>query len=204
MRLRAAGSAIAISIGILAARSDCRRHSRNGCACGEFCSGSCAGSESAARRVDINPYDRDVEITAPLQFNRRVLGELPVLLTRDDRFVIGTEGFMALIGPLLTPEARAELAALLGDKPRFLPDDVAESGITLEYDPEQLAVLVLTIAPEKRSVEILYQHRSPEEAGDPPVPFSAFLNCQHDGFAAVTNRRYRKAGIVPERRCSIQ
>ncbi|WP_428630714.1 fimbria/pilus outer membrane usher protein [Sphingopyxis sp.] len=132
--------------------------------------------EALGRRPDINPYNRDIEITAPLQFNQRVLGELPVLLTSDDRFVIGTDGFLSLIGPLLTPAAQAELRTLLGDKPRFLPDDVSASGIRLEYDPDQLAVLVLKIAPEKRSIEVLYQDRQAEEPGDPPVPFSAFLN----------------------------
>jgi outer membrane usher protein len=177
MRLRSAGSVIALGIGTLTANAAIAADQvGSGAPMVNFAQTAAQDPKASARRVDINPYDRDIEITAPLQFNRRVLGELPVLLTHDDRFVIGTEGFMALIGPLLTPEARAELSALLGDKPRFLPGDVAKSGITLEYDPEQLAVLVLTIAPEKRSVEILYQDRSPEEAGDPPVPFSAYLN----------------------------
>lgn len=139
-------------------------------------SAAAAAHDAAQRQIDINPYDRDIEITAPLQFNRRILGELPVLLTRDDRFEVGSEGFVALIGPLLTPEARAELVTLLGDRPRFLPEDVALSGIRLEYDPEQLAVLVLKIAPEKRSIETLYQEGVDEVPGDPPVPFSAYLN----------------------------
>lgn len=179
MLLRSA-SAIALGTGMLASNVAIAAEE---VAVGSFAFASATSAQTAAqdpsasgRRFDINPFDRDIEITAPLQFNRRVLGELPVLLTHDDRFVIGTEGFLALIGPLLTPEARTELAALLADKPRFLPGDVAASGITLEYDPEQLAVLVLKIAPEKRSIEILYQDRSPEAAGDPPVPFSAYLN----------------------------
>ncbi len=129
-----------------------------------------------APRPDINPYDRDIEITAPLQFNQRLLGDLPVLLTRDDRFIISSPEFLTLIAPLLTPEAYKELEALFVGKPRFLPEDIAPSGIRLEYDPEQLAVLVLKIAPEKRTVEALFQTGEPEVPGDPPVPFSAFLN----------------------------
>ncbi|MBB6427630.1 hypothetical protein [Sphingopyxis sp. JAI128] len=128
------------------------------------------------KRADINPYDRDIEITAPLQFNQRILGDLPVLLTRDDRFEVSTTDFRALIDPLLTPEAQAELATILGAKPRFQTEDVAASGIRLEYDPEQLAVLVLRIAPEKRAIEALYQRGEPEAPGDAPEPFSAFLN----------------------------
>ncbi|WP_249340175.1 fimbria/pilus outer membrane usher protein [Sphingopyxis sp. L1A2A] len=176
--LRGAGSAIAISVGLLSGHTAAASEIVEAAlpAANFVQSASPDSPEALARRPDINPYNRDIEITAPLQFNRRVLGELPVLLTSDDRFVVGTEGFLSLIGPLLTPEAQAELRALLGDKPRFLPDDVSTSGIRLEYDPEQLAVLVLKIAPEKRSVEVLYQNRQAEEPGDPPLPFSAFLN----------------------------
>ncbi|WP_447750870.1 hypothetical protein [Sphingopyxis fribergensis] len=135
-----------------------------------------APAPEPARRPDINPYDRDIEITSPLQFNQRILGELPVLLTRDDRFEVSTADFQALINPLLTPEAQAELVTILGAKPRFQPEDVAASGIRLEYDPEQLAVMVLRITPEKRAIEALYQRGEAETPGDAPEPFSAFLN----------------------------
>lgn len=127
-------------------------------------------------RPDINPYNRDVEITAPLRFNDRILGEIPVLLTADDTFIISSPEFTALIDPLLTPEARQELAALLNGRERFRPEDIAPFGISLDYDPEQLALLVLKIAPEKRSVEALYRESTPEEPGEPPLPFSAYLN----------------------------
>ncbi|MFV0643087.1 MAG: hypothetical protein ACK5NN_01080 [Sphingomonadaceae bacterium] len=127
-------------------------------------------------RPDINPYDRDVEITAPLQFNKRILGELPVLLTSDDQFHVSSAEFVALIGPLLTPESLQELTGLLAGRERFLPEIIAPSGILLEYDPQQLALLVLKIAPEKRSVEALYQQSFPEKPGVPPLPFSAYLN----------------------------
>ncbi|MXO49423.1 hypothetical protein GRI69_14295 [Erythrobacter vulgaris] len=131
---------------------------------------------SEAVRPDINPYDRDVEITAPLQFNQRILGELPVLLTSDDRFQIDSDAFLAIISPLLTPQAHEELAQLIGQRDRFLPEDVASEGIVLDYDAEQLAVLVLKIAPEKRSVEELYRTSISEEPGSPPLPFSAYVN----------------------------
>lgn len=174
--LRVAGSAVAIGAGLWAATS-AWAFEDPGAGTGATNIAPAPDTPSpAAPRVDINPYDRDVDITAPLQFNRRILGELPVLLTRDDRFMVGSEGFLALIGPLLTPEANAELTALLDGKQRFLPEEIAPSGIRLDYDPQQLAVLVLKIAPEKRSVEILYQRGEPEAPGAAPEPFSAYLN----------------------------
>lgn len=131
---------------------------------------------ASSPRPDINPYNRDIEITAPIQFNQRVLGELPVLLTADDRFIIGSEAFLALIQPLVTPEAYSELDTLIGTTDRFAPEMIEPTGIVLDYDPEQLAVLVIRIAPEKRSVEALYRASTPEEPGAPPLPFSAYLN----------------------------
>lgn len=173
--LRTAASAFAIGVSILVAETAFAFEDAG--AADRMIDAAPASSQGMpAERPNINPFDRDVEITAPLQFNQRILGELPVLLTKDDRFIIDSNAFFALIGLLLTPEAQEELVTMLSGKPRFSPEDIGPSGIGLEYDPEQLAVLVLRIAPEKRSVEVLYRTSSPETPGDAPLPFSAFLN----------------------------
>jgi outer membrane usher protein len=127
-------------------------------------------------RPNINPYDRDIAMTVPLNFNRRVLGEMPVLLTRDDRFIVESAGFRALIDPLLTPEAQEELKARLEGVESFAPEEINATGISLDYDPDQLAVLLLRIDPTKRSVESLFQGGRPEEPGSAPEDFSAYLN----------------------------
>ena len=127
-------------------------------------------------RRDINPYDRDIPMTVPLNFNSRVLGELPVVLTRDDRFIVDTAGFKTLIDPLLTPEAQTELATRLQGITSFAPEEINDTGIQLDYDPEQLAVLVLRIDPTKRTVESLFRGGKPEQPGQAPEPFSAYLN----------------------------
>lgn len=132
--------------------------------------------QEAPSRPNINPYDRDIGMTVPLNFNRRVLGEMDVLLTRDDRFIVYSSGFKNLINPLLTEEAQAEIAAILGDRESFSPEDIVNSGIRLEYDPTQLAVMVLRIDPSKRAVENLFQEGKPEEHGVAPESFSAYVN----------------------------
>ncbi|MEN5168301.1 hypothetical protein ABE444_01900 [Brevundimonas pondensis] len=132
--------------------------------------------DAAQQRPNINPYDRDIAMTVPLNFNRRVLGEMPVLLTRDDRFIVESAGFKRLIDPLLTPEAQAELAARLEGVESFAPEEINTTGIRLEYDPDQLAVLVLRIDPTKRSIESLFQGGRPDEPGVAPEDFSAYLN----------------------------
>lgn len=141
-------------------------------------------------RRDINPYDRDIPMTVPLNFNSRVLGELPVVLTRDDRFIVESAGFKVLIDPLLTPEAQAELAARLQGIDSFAPEEINDTGISLDYDPEQLAVLVLRIDPTKRSVESLFRGGRPEEPGVAPENFSAFLNSN------IAVQRFESTGEV--------
>lgn len=132
--------------------------------------------EPETPRRNINPYDRDVAITVPLTFNRRPLGELPVLLTADDRFLVDGPGFLLLISPLLTAEGQAELAARLAGVDRFPSEELNAAGITLEYDPEQLAVLVLRIDPSRRALESLFDSGQREPAGSPPDDFSAYLS----------------------------
>lgn len=127
-------------------------------------------------RPNINPYDRDIAMTVPLNFNRRVLGELDVLLTRDDYFIVYSRGFLDLIKPLLTEDAQAEMEQVLEGRETFTPENIAQSGIRLVYDPTQLAVMVLHIDPAKRAVESLFQGGRPEEPGLPPERVSAYLN----------------------------
>lgn len=131
---------------------------------------------STPERRDINPYNRDIALTVPLQFNRRVLGELPVLLTRDDRFIVDSDGFKNLLNPLLTDQARLELAASLDGIESFEPDSINGTGIALDYDPEQLAVMVLRIDPSKRLPESLFRGGEPDPADLGPEPFAAYLN----------------------------
>lgn len=127
-------------------------------------------------RRDINPYDRDIALTVPLQFNQRVLGELPVLLTRDDRFVVESESFIRLLSPLLTPDAQASLRVSLDGFERFEPTAINQTGIRLEYDPDQLAVVVLRIDPSHRVPEFLFTGGFGDAPEDAPESFSAYLN----------------------------
>lgn len=137
---------------------------------------SLGGSAQPRVRANINPYDRDIALTVPLQFNRRVLGELPVVLTRDDRFIVDSEGFVRLIGPLLTETARAELEASLAGIETFEPEAINATGIQLDYDPELLAVMVLRIDPRRRVPESLFRGGTPDPPDQGPETFSAYLN----------------------------
>ncbi|NIJ30832.1 outer membrane usher protein [Sphingomonas insulae] len=129
-------------------------------------------------RPDINPYDRDINLTVPLLYRTRSLGEVPVLLTHDDRFVVDTAPFLQLLAPLLSTEARLKMGTILKDKPTFSSDDLVQSGISLDYDPGSLSVVVLQIAPSERAMESLFKAPTNEDDKIDLTPsfFSAYLN----------------------------
>jgi outer membrane usher protein len=129
-------------------------------------------------RPDINPYDRDLDLTVPLMFKQRTLGELPVRLTFDDRLQVDRKAFDGLIGPLLNATARAELIAASPGKERVEAQDLNSIGISFEYDPSNLAVVVLTIDPTRRVLESLFPSGRPEdEAADlTPADVAGYIN----------------------------
>jgi outer membrane usher protein len=129
-----------------------------------------------AVKPDINPYDRDINLTAPLQFNSRILGEIDVLLTRTDDIYVQTDSFLRLIEPLLTPAAQEELRLGLGGLQSFTPEQIQVLGVRLEYDPQQLAILVLRIDPSKRSIENIFRESRRDDQGRSPEDFTAYLN----------------------------
>jgi outer membrane usher protein len=134
----------------------------------------------------INPYDRDIDITAPLVYRDRPLGEIPVLLTRDDRFVVETATFLKLIDTLLNKEAAARLNETLAGLAAFENKDLVGTGIELQYDPGTLSVVVLHIDANERP--------DFEDTNAYPARFSAYLNFNavgsyFSGNSAVTGLR---------------
>jgi len=129
-------------------------------------------------RPDINPYDRDIDMTVPLTYRNRNLGDIPVRLTFDDQLLVDTGTFIGLITPLLKEEASHAIAARLQPRQMFTAADLAESGVSLEYDPTSLSVVVLRIEPGQRAIELLFA--PPGDDRDDitlePAGFSGYLN----------------------------
>lgn len=129
-------------------------------------------------RPDINPYDRDIDMTVPLTFFNRSLGDVPLRLTADDQYFLESETFLKLIRSVLNPDAYTSLSERIGGMAQFSPDDLGESGISLSYDPSSLSVVVLEVQPEQRAVRNLFA--PPRDDLDDvtvfPSRFSAYLN----------------------------
>ncbi len=129
-------------------------------------------------RPHINPYQRDIDMTVPLMYRDQPLGDLPVRITFDDQFFVETDGFLKLISPKLAPAANAELAKTLASKPMFSGNDLAGTGVQLEYDPASLSIVVLSIDPSKRALERLFEtpRKDQEPADVRPAHFSGYVN----------------------------
>jgi len=145
-------------------------------------------------RPDINPYERDIDLTVPLMYRARSLGDIPVRLTFDDQFFVQTQGFLTLIAPLLSDAARQDLQSRLGARTTFTADDLAQTGVALIYDPASLSVVVLQIAPERRAVERLFAppSREYERPDIQPAHISAYLN-----ISAVQSIIWNGGGSTP-------
>ncbi|HZF43111.1 MAG TPA: hypothetical protein VEZ48_06850 [Sphingomonadaceae bacterium] len=129
-------------------------------------------------RPDINPYKRDIEMTVPLTFQSRSLGDIPMLLTADDRFLLETAAFLQLMRNVLNEQALASIAARLGDRQSFVPDDLSDTGVRLSYDASTLAVVVVEIAGEQRAVRSLFAPPRDDlnDISLTPARFSGYLN----------------------------
>lgn len=129
-------------------------------------------------RPDINPYDRDIEMTVPLTYLNKTLGEIPMLMTADDQIFLDTSPFLELMYPVLTTDAASGLQGRLDTLDRFAPSDLFGSGVGLTYDPSSLSVVVVDIAPENRATVNLFAppREDADQATIEPEYFSAFLN----------------------------
>lgn len=129
-------------------------------------------------RPDINPYDRDIDMTVPLTFQSRSLGEVGMRLTADDRYLLNTATFVRLMRPILNEEAQNALVTKLEDRTTFGQEELVETGIRLSYDPSTLAVVVVDVSPEDRAIMNLFAPARDDENQIllPPANFSAYLN----------------------------
>lgn len=128
-------------------------------------------------RPDINPYDRDIDMTVPLTFNAQSLGDIALRLTADDRFLLDSASFIRLMRPVLNDSAEAAVTAALQGFKSFDPQALASSGVELAYDPASLSV-VLNVPPDKRAVQQLFAAPRDDlnDVDLSPANFSGYVN----------------------------
>jgi outer membrane usher protein len=129
-------------------------------------------------KPDINPYDRDIDMTVPVTFRARSLGDIPLRLTADDKFLLETATFLRLVRPILNAPAHARLSAALEGSQSFESEALKQTGVELTYDPSSLAVVVLEVSPEQRAIEQLFAARQDDldQIDLQPAGISGYLN----------------------------
>ena len=126
----------------------------------------------------INPYNRDIDLTVPLTYRDRILGDIPVLITKDSRFFVYRETFGKLIDSLLNEGGKTRLANKLGQLDRFSPENLVGTGLELQYDPSTLSIVILSIDAGDRVPERLFEQPKErrEEPDLKPAGVSGYLN----------------------------
>jgi outer membrane usher protein len=129
-----------------------------------------------------NPFGRDVDLTMALTYADNELGDIPVTLTRDNHIYVHTAEFSELIEPLLNKAGIKGFEAAVGGRNRFEPDTLRAAGITLEFDPSALSVVILKIDPTDQLAHNLYRTTNHEaERARAPSSFSAYVNLSGAG-----------------------
>jgi outer membrane usher protein len=117
-------------------------------------------------------------MTVPLTFQNRTLGEIPLRLTADDRFLLESETFIRLMKSILNDPAHVELTNKLSSLTQFGEEDLDQTGVRLTYDPSTLAVVVVEVSPEQRAISNLFAppRDDTNDISLEPASLSGYLN----------------------------
>jgi outer membrane usher protein len=136
-----------------------------------------ANSVAQPQATIVNPFRRDIDVTMSLTYNNRDLGDLPVLLTRDNHVMVHSPEFIDLVSRLLSKQGLARITQALDGKPAFDPSTLRPIGITLLFDPSGLSVVILKIDPSIQPLQSLFDEgRVTRPTGAEPASFSAYIN----------------------------
>lgn len=138
----------------------------------------------------LNPTGRAVTLTVPAKDGAVYLGDIVITIDTQDKLEFSAQRLLDLLSNVLAPDVLQTLQASFAGKATLTPADFEASGISIRYNPQQLA-LELGIAAERRatqSVQVSPLNRDRIGTFAKPADFSAYLNIRgnldyiHDGF----------------------
>ena len=137
-----------------------------------------AASNAPTRAQTLNPYGRDFDLVVPIREGGRLLGTIPLRLGADDSLSVEAGPYVALLGDLLTDEARAGLLAAADAEGRVGPAASAAAGLPLAYDPGMLELVLTVPAALRPTTEIALRRfgEPPIGAVEAPAAVSGFVN----------------------------
>jgi outer membrane usher protein len=129
-----------------------------------------ANSESG----EINATQRAVTLTVPLRDAGRYLGDVVVEIAPDDRVSLSSGRLLDLLSDSLEPR----LLARLKTRDNLAPSDLAQAGVRIRYNQQDLAVDVDLNASGRavRSLQVAALQQTQVGSVIQPASFSAYLN----------------------------
>jgi outer membrane usher protein len=133
---------------------------------------------SSAEPVDLNPTARDIRLTVSAVDGRVMLGEVPVMVTADDRLRIASRRVLDLLAETVDADRlRAIEGAILAPR-EISAEEFEASGIGLRFDPQRLTLefLVPSEMRATRNLQVSALDRARVGEFFQPENFSAYLN----------------------------
>lgn len=138
----------------------------------------------------LNPTGKPVELTVPVKDGARYLGDISITIDPDDNIRFPARRLWDLLRTVVDPNTLRAMEPAFGTATSVRAADFAASGININYDPQELALL-LTIASQARATQALQV--SPMDRPDigsfvKPANVSGYLNVRgnldfvSDGF----------------------
>ncbi|WP_210269849.1 fimbria/pilus outer membrane usher protein [Hyphomicrobium methylovorum] len=134
------------------------------------------GSEFVAQEHTLNSTGRAVTLAVPLTRAGDALGDISVVIGKNDSVLIPKQPLLALLEPVIDSAVHARLAALPGNSGRLSLIDINSTGVKLKFDRRRLELVLIPDADvHQTDVPIT---RAPKAAAPPlrPADFSGYVN----------------------------
>lgn len=128
--------------------------------------------------IDLNPTERDIRLTISAVDGPVILGDIPIIVTADDRLRIGTRRVLDLLAESVDPDRlRAMEGAILGRR-EISAEEFEQSGIGLRFDPQKLTLEFVIPSELRASRNLQVSALNRGRVGDylQPEKFSAYVN----------------------------
>ena len=133
---------------------------------------------ASAEQIDLNPTARDIRLTVSAVDGPVMLGDVPVVVTSDDRLRIASRRILDLLAEVVDADRlRAIEGAIL--VPREISiEEFEASGIGLRFDPRKLTLEFIVPSEMRASRNLQVSALDRGRVGDflAPEDFSAYLN----------------------------
>ena len=128
----------------------------------------------------LNQTGRPVTLTVPAKDGPLYLGDVVLTISAEDRVEFASARVLDLLSNIVAPSALEALRGSLGGRTVASPDDFAQAGVRIDYDPQTLELLIGIPSEIRAAQGLSISNLDRERFGNFAVPagFSAYLNAR--------------------------